>query len=337
MSCQFIHLESYARVGARCKAGGRRHSIANIVAELMREPHACPHVEDPKPPNILFGIYPTEAAAIASGRASEAVDAIGRKLRRDTPTLLAGVVSWPVPESRITNDAIELKMYEDFRRDVIEWLCDLFGPSLLTCAEHRDEAFPHVHFLVVPTLRVDGRMSISDVHPGLRARKQAQEDGGNRKECDRAYCVAMSEFQDRFSQDVAMKHGLLRMGPKRQRLSRSEWVAQKKQALDFAAKQAERERKAEERERQLRSEMADRERDIDAKAAAAVEAMKQSMATKATTKAREYFTELVARQQELVRQIAENESLLADKNERLAELHEMLQERGISISPAKKR
>jgi hypothetical protein len=336
MSCQFVHVEVYARAGARSKAGGRRHSVGNILAELTREPHACSHVDNPQPPSIVFGIHPADAVAITSERASQALDKIGRKLRCDTPILLAGVVSWPVPVSKISSDSMERERYEAFRNEVVIWLRSMFGENLMSCVEHMDEAFPHIHFLVVPQLRADRRMMISDVHVGLGARKSVKDAGGDRKGCDRAYCEAMAGFQDSFHEQVAMKHGLLRLGPRRQRLSRPEWNARKQQAREFARQETKREWEAAERETRLRIEMANRERELHDRAVVAVEAMKQEMAMKAAGKARHYFEHFVKTQNDLSRQLDERESLLAEKDDELAELRALLEAHGLSTLSKKR-
>lgn len=330
MSCQFVHIEVYARAGARSKAGGRRHSVGNILAELMREPHACSHVESPKEPNIIFGIHPAEAVAIASERASQALDKIGRKLRCDTPILLAGVVSWPVPVSKISNDDAARERYEAFRKRVIIWLRKKYGEHLLSCIEHMDEKHPHLHFLVVPPLRPDRRMVIGDVHVGLHVRKKVKDAGGDRKACDKAYCAAMREFQDSFYDGVGIYYGLTRFGPRRLRLSRPEWTAHKKQARAFAAKEAENRRQAAEREAQLRAEMKNRDREHQNRTETAVATTRQEMLHKAETTVRRYFEHLLKRQNDLSRELVERDSLIAEKDDELAELRALLEGHGIA-------
>ncbi len=69
----------------------------DIRDEMVRAPHACSHVADPQPPNVLFGMHPSAAIALAADRAGEgALDKIGRRLRCDTPVVLVGIASWPV-------------------------------------------------------------------------------------------------------------------------------------------------------------------------------------------------------------------------------------------------
>jgi hypothetical protein len=333
MGCQFVHIDAYARAGARSKCGGRRHSITNILAELVREPHACSHIDNPRAPNVIFGVHPAEAVATATDRASRAVDKIGRSLRCDTPVLVAAVISWPVPMAKITSDCVEGERYETFRRDVVEWLRRAFGEDLLSCIEHSDERFPHLHALAVPPLRSDRRMTISDVHPGFRARKLAEENGQDRKNCDKAYCAAMRKFQDDFYRAVGIQHGLTRLGPKQQRLSRAQWIAQKKQAQVVAIKEAEHRALAAEREMRLKTEAAEREmrlltevagleRDLQERAAAAAD-MKEKMVKLAGQKVRPYFDHLIAIRNDLLRKLAEREAVIAQQDEELADLRRL--------------
>ena len=55
MGFQFLHIEAYARHGSSSTASPRKWSAREIAAEAMREPDACPHVEQPQPPQVLHG------------------------------------------------------------------------------------------------------------------------------------------------------------------------------------------------------------------------------------------------------------------------------------------
>ena len=68
----------------------RRASIGDIVAEMTRESRACPHVESPRPPVILFGCHPNEIPAMARDLLAEARNTAGHKLRRDAPIAVMG-------------------------------------------------------------------------------------------------------------------------------------------------------------------------------------------------------------------------------------------------------
>ena len=92
MGFQFLHIEAYARHGSKQHGQPRKWSAREIAAEAMREPDACPHVEQPQPPQVLHGCTPAEAAKLAHDWADSSQDAKGRKLRADGLALAAGGV-----------------------------------------------------------------------------------------------------------------------------------------------------------------------------------------------------------------------------------------------------
>ena len=91
---QFIHLECYSLQTPKCPKAGS-HSVKSVMAEAIREAGSCPHVLDPQPPVLLFGVDPREIEALTKIWVISSVDAIGRKLRKDGLCLLAGVISCP--------------------------------------------------------------------------------------------------------------------------------------------------------------------------------------------------------------------------------------------------
>lgn len=230
---QFIRLESYARVGAKqtlLKPGApeiiRKWSLRDVEAEALREPGACPHVKAPLPPTLVYGFPLNETMASATEWASQARDALGRKLRKDGLCLVAGVVSLPV--SRAGD-------WPAFRYDVVQWLQHRYGERLRTVLEHHDEANPHLHFYVVPQLWED----FDSLHPGRAAARFAKSDGQLKGSQNRAYSRAMRNFQDEFWLEMASGHGLARVGPGRRRLSRSAWHSEQEQVELMATALAE--------------------------------------------------------------------------------------------------
>ena len=119
----------------------RKWSAREIAAEAMREPDACPHVEQPQPPQVLHGCTPAEAAKLAHDWADSSQDAKGRKLRADGLALAAGVVSLP---------AEQRQDWPRFREATVAWLREQYGERLRSVVEHTDEAHPHLHFYAVP-------------------------------------------------------------------------------------------------------------------------------------------------------------------------------------------
>lgn len=215
MGFQFLHVESYARQAGKGKAGG--HTVASIMAEATRQPDACPHVENPAPPVLLFGCPLEEVEAEASEWAANSVDAIGRKLRKDGLCLLGGVISAP--------DDMPAEDWDAMKQDAIAWLNR--DGRLVSVAEHTDEAHRHIHFYKVPA---PGER-FETLHPGRAAALAAKADGAVKGEQNRAYKEAMRGLQDDFFEQVGARHGLTRLGPAKRRLTRSEWKAEQVAAL----------------------------------------------------------------------------------------------------------
>ena len=230
MGYQFIHLDAYARTGATQrktdpKTGAvteiRKWSASDIADEAERVPSACPHIAHPQPPRLLHGVMPHEAVQKAARWAETARDTQGRALRRDGLCIAAGVISLPAELA---------EQWPAFRFSCLEWLRQQYGPRLCSVVEHTDEAHPHLHFYAVP---FEGER-FEVLHPGrLAAAKQAQQ-GAKKGAQNAAYRKAMVEWQDSFSNAVAVDYGLTRIGPKRRRLTREEWHAEKTQARAMA-------------------------------------------------------------------------------------------------------
>jgi hypothetical protein len=234
MSYQFLHIEAYGRKGARKKSSSaRKSSMFDIRDEMVRAPYTCSHVTSPQPPLVLFGSKPEESFALANERAGQAVDIRGRKLRCDAPVVIVGVASWPEQVVELKSDPEKLKRYQQWRDATIEWLVRQWG-DLKTVLQHLDEAYPHLHFVVVPKLPPDRRLRIASIHPGHRAAELAAEAGGAGRDQKKAYKEAMTALQDDYYERVSVRFGLLRFGPRRQRLVRTEWVKQKRQANALA-------------------------------------------------------------------------------------------------------
>jgi len=225
MGYQFLHIESYGRTAGKGKAGG--HTIASIVAEASREPAACPHVEHPKPPTVLFGCPLDQIEGMAEEWADTAKDGIGRKLRKDGLCLLSGVISAP--------DDLTDEQWESFKSVSIGWLNR--DGRLISVVEHTDESHRHIHFYKIPA----SGQRFESLHPGQAAAIAVKLDGGLKGDQNKAYKEAMRRFQDDFFENVAVKFGLTRLGPKKRRLTRSEWRKEQQtlKAYAFSAERAE--------------------------------------------------------------------------------------------------
>lgn len=220
MGYQFIHIEGYARQAGKSKAGG--NDLASVSAEADRIQGNHPHVENPAPPIIRYGVSATKAAKMAEDWAEQATDSRGHKLRKDGLCLLAGVVSAPD----------DLQDWGAFQKSAFKWLKDKYGDRLKSVVEHTDESHRHMHFYVVP--RVGERFE--DIHQGKKAAAELKKRP--KGEQNQAYIEAMRAYQDDFSACVGMKAGLTKLGPGRRRLTREEWQAEQSQARFFASAKA---------------------------------------------------------------------------------------------------
>lgn len=213
---QFGHVEAYAR-----KPQKGAWSIRDVAAEAERKREHCMHVEQPQEPIRVFGCSPSEAVEQAEAWGAQAKDAKGRKLRSDAPVLLAGVLSYPRQGEE----------WPEFKEKALAWLKSEYGDNLVSVIEHQDEQHPHIHFYAVPK----PGQSFNNLHQGRAAAAEAKRKGETKAAQQYAHNNAMRDWQDRLYQAVGREFGLARLGPKRQRLTRAEWVAQQAAQKAIAA------------------------------------------------------------------------------------------------------
>lgn len=230
---QFAHVEMYARSvsklagSRRAQAGEKRGrgtggwTARQVLAEALRETGACPHVQQPIPPQELFG----DLRKLAN-RLDELERDPPKGQRKDTPVLMAGVLS--APWSPQSPEATAWRM------DAVAWLHDQWGERLQAVIAHDDESHDHLHWYVTaPHLA-----SVKGLHPGAAARAKAVSEGASAKEQKAAYTKAMSAWQDSYHAAVAEPHGMARLGPARRRLTRAAWLDEQRQAEALANTEA---------------------------------------------------------------------------------------------------
>lgn len=227
MSYQFIHVEDYSKVIAKKRGNGGKgkyneetkwRSVRDIIAEAKREEGNCPHVENPKPPLLLYGknLDEVEKLAYEYHENTKLTDKNGKekKLRSDANILLAGVVSL----NRENED-----IWDEYKNDAIAFLSNKYGKKLVSVIEHTDEANPHFHFYVIQ----DPGKRFDLIHDG----KKALFENRDKKKHDQniAYLNAMRKVQEDFFRVVSSNYGLSKDGPKRKRTSRKDYFKQKRE------------------------------------------------------------------------------------------------------------
>lgn len=236
---QFMHVELYSRAGTTLKNGTKKTSSGSVIAEAIRELGFTDHI-------IADGFQPTAPTYIFSqgdlsleqhyAQIIEQVDtekdALGRKIKTDKNILLAGVVSYPKP--RIAEWSSDDKQnYILFVEQSLSFMQKEWGKNLLCVIEHKDEQYPHLHFYVANKTRI---ASAPDLHPGHFARAKIEKETkalkmpANRTAEAEAYKNSMKKFQDDFFSEVGIHCGFTRLGPKVQRLNRTEWRERKRVA-----------------------------------------------------------------------------------------------------------
>ncbi|MBE3919069.1 hypothetical protein HJ091_21360 [Vibrio parahaemolyticus] len=214
---QFFHIETYSNNSS----DPEKPTLESIVKEAMRVEGYCPHVYQPKTPQILYGSDPQKLPELINNRVDKARDKLGRRIRKDSPLLLAGVMS-------VGSDSnVNMRLFIDLS---VRFLREKYKNNLCSVVLHLDESNPHLHFYCVPNV-IDGRFSMSEIHDGIRARNECE--GGRSKKAS-AYKKAMRSLQDDYYKQVSVHLGLTRLGPKVQRLTRKEWQSQKAQTLSIA-------------------------------------------------------------------------------------------------------
>lgn len=242
MSYQFIHIEAYARgKTTQKKATATKRTLREVIAEAKRETDSCAHVAEPKAPLLLYGKSLDDVEAEALDWAETYRDSKNRKARADAFVIVAGVISIPKTDK---------ENWEEFKKTSIEYLKNKYKDDLKSVIEHTDEEHPHLHFYVVPK---KGH-KIDTIHEGIKARNEAKKELEKLKKLRKkttdqnelykidkafkknsnAYKDAMRQFQDDFNKKVASKFGFTRIGPGRRRLTRKEWIEEKKQAKALA-------------------------------------------------------------------------------------------------------
>lgn len=222
MKSQFAHLEMWTAAGTN-RGDKQRWSARDILKEMAREPGACGHVEQPETPIQLLGIKPMELADEIDSIAPKLKDSLGRSQQNRARVLCAAVFSYPIPRSEADS-----RDEEKWAGDTLQFARRFFGhDNIKSAVAHTDEKYFHLHIAIVPPLR-GSRLAWEEVHPGLAAEHGIRQISGDKKEARKQYFNALRTFQDRYFNEVSVKHGQSRTGPERRRLTRKEWKTEER-------------------------------------------------------------------------------------------------------------
>lgn len=264
---QFGHVETWSqqgatksggKVGRARKNGQRAWRAQQVLDEAERAEGSCDHVLRPdRTPQIVPGSCRSfDELRTAHEKATNVIQSFPytdpktgskttrkRKLRKDAHTLYSSVFSLPITSAEArANPALMnecLAVFDDFvafEKDRIEAAGGEFALAVI----HTDEAQMHIHLFGLNRKRG----SVIDLHPGRAAfegrrrhlRACRREHSLSREAGDKFYKEAMREWQCDLYEAVSRHAGLLRFGPRRERLSRAEYrsrmAAREQNAMD---------------------------------------------------------------------------------------------------------
>jgi hypothetical protein len=215
---------------------GSAWSVDDILREVARElsdrKKHFPHVFAPQPPTIAYGCDPLEVEELAKHWISTVRQSNGKKMRPDTPAMVAGVISWPPHRS--------VEEFNEFLAYGVDKLKEIYGERLRSVVAHYDEITEtqgalHYHFYVIPLDGEDFGVIDKAYAADKSERKRANlTDDEKKKKVDKygkKYAIgarkvmgaqALVDWQDLIHEKISKKFGLLRTGPRRERWTRDE-------------------------------------------------------------------------------------------------------------------
>lgn len=231
---QFAHVQSYSLKGNKSN-----RSIKGVLLENSREPGNFNHVKNDPEMNLLFGKNPIDLLEIIQDRVEKAkmnLKGTGLRIQKNTHLMEGAVFSHPCAVKFLKNNKEEQLKYEAWRSDMINYAkkdAEERGLKVLSVVEHLDEPYPHIHVLSIAKATTENpRLDVKHCNVGHIAAKLGAKNGLNAREQMKEYRGAMSRWQDRVYENVSIKNGLTRIGPRMGRLTRPEW-GQKKRAAEL--------------------------------------------------------------------------------------------------------
>lgn len=209
---QFLRYEAFSLAAKK----GKR-SAFQIANEAMRVRGFCNHVLKPEPPEIIFGEDVRKVVSDFEQVKDSLRDRGGKKLRCDALVVLGGIIGGG-----------DRPITQEFADDCVAHLKEEFGSSLRSVLLHRDEPpHEHLHFYCIPDHEHCKAFNIDSVHAGIKAKNECK---GTAKQKDIAYKRAMQKVNERFYNNVSVKHGFLLKSVQRERIrDRNEYFQHKRQ------------------------------------------------------------------------------------------------------------
>jgi hypothetical protein len=229
----FIHCQTFSR-----KPNAAGQCVDQVIAEGLRLGGYHPHVANPLPPLKIGGdLDGFRALHDRYVEARKTVSVLNdkvhfRSIRRDRHTLFTIVASYPIETSTLEHGKqADWDRFGEWRNRTIAWVHGKYGKQMKVAFHHFDETFPHIHIWL---LADNPEADATALHPGKvakaatieRLRAEGAEPAVAVKAGNRALKEAMRLWIDDYHRAVGAPLGLRRDGPKRRRLSRSQYVAE---------------------------------------------------------------------------------------------------------------
>ena len=205
------------RILRRRSAGLQETSVIFCPKQIELDGYAS-HVSDPRPPNVLCGMSPSKVLDFHEGKIKRVGKGRGKGkgLRKDSPTLVAAVFSFPYPTAEKTDAnyiALRDKSIAFFGSRLRAAAAQSLVQSSMTT---RNTCTSISTPWTSPTLNYRQK----NLHRGHVAAAAVRAQG---KKGITEFNEAMRSFQDDYNTQVTQKYGLLKLGPRVQRISHAEW------------------------------------------------------------------------------------------------------------------
>ncbi len=144
--------------------------------------------------------------------------------------LFGAVASFPESSRERAEEPNFIERYLDWRERVLAWVQRRWGQFRLSVVEHRDEAFWHLHVLIVPPMDEAGRLLLGQIHPGHAARGALEREGRSSSVASAAYREAMKALLAEYHREVSAPSGHARTSATpRRRLTREQALTDRRQ------------------------------------------------------------------------------------------------------------